>query len=154
MKRLTASDRRKNKHKKSEKYPPKERRKYPRVFMNLPFEYWTQDNPHVRSGGIVLDASETGFRIHSIQTMAVGTQLKITVFYIFGYRLETFEVFAEIVWEDAPRNTKYLYGTKIIEAAEKHHNILKSILRHNSVKSPIHAPRESKSGDERSMTYR
>ncbi len=138
VKRLTFSDRRKNEHKKSEKYPPKERRKHSRIFMDLPFEYWTQDNPHVRSGGIVLDASQTGFRIHSIQNMGVGTQLKITVFYVFGYRLETFEVFAEIVWEDNPKNTKYLYGTKIVEAVERHHHILKGILRQHSAKAPVH----------------
>ncbi len=149
-----SADRRKYQHGNSGKCPPEERRRYPRVLMDLPFEYWTQDNPHVRSGGIILDASEIGFRIHSIQNMDIGTQLKITVFYICRYELETFEVFSEIVWENADKNRKYLYGTKIIEAAERHHHILKNILRQNSVKAPIHEAAKDKLGKARSMTYR
>ena len=130
-----------------------DRRKYARVLLDLPFEYQTQYNPRAR-GGIVIDASEIGFRIHSIQNMDIGAQLKITVFYICGYELETFEVFSEIMWENADKNRKYLYGTKIIEAAERHHNILKNILRQNSVKAPIHQAAMDKLGKARSMTYR
>jgi len=154
MKSLKPSaDRRKYQHKDSEKYPPEDRRKYPRVFTDLPFEYWTQDNSHVRSGGIVLDASEIGFLVHSIQNMGIGTQLKITVFYICGYKLETFEVFAEIVWENADKR-KYLYGIKIIEVVEKDRNKLKGILSRNSVKAPINEANKNKSGKERSIMYR
>lgn len=136
----------------SGKRPPENRRKYPRVFTDLPLEYWTQDNSHVRTGGIVLDASEVGLRIHSIQNMSVGTQLKITVFYIWEYKLETFEVFAEIVWENAHK-TKYLYGIKLIEVMEKDRNKLKGILSQNSVKAPMIEAPKNKSEKERSRMY-
>ncbi len=155
MKSLKPSaDGRKLQHQSSGKFPPEDRRKHPRIFTDLPFEYWTQDNPHVFSGGIVLDASEVGFRIYSIQNMSIGTQLKITVFYIRGYELETFELFAEIVWENADKRTRHQYGTKIIEVTEKHHNILRSILRQNSFKAPTREADKNKSGEERSMIYR
>jgi len=154
MKTLKPSaHRRKYQHEDSGKPPSENRRKYPRVFTDLPLEYWTQDNSHIRSGGIVLDASEVGFRIHSIQNMGVGTQLKITVFYICGYELETFEVFAEIVWENADKR-KYLYGIKIIEVVEKDRNKLIGILRQNSVKARINEAHKNKSGSERSRMYR
>ncbi len=135
------------------KRPPENRRKYSRVFTDLPLEYWTQDNSHIRTGGIVLDASEIGLRIHSIQNMSVGTQLKITVFYIYEYKLETFEVFAEIVWENAHKR-KYLYGIKLIEMMEKDRNKLRSILGQNSVKTPLSEADKNKSGKERSRMYR
>jgi len=154
MKSLKPSaDRRKYQHEDSGKPPSENRRKYPRVFTDLPLEYWTQDNSHIRSGGIVLDASEIGFRIHSIQNMGAGTQLKITVFYICGYELETFEVFAEIVWENADKR-KYLYGIKIIEVVEKDRSKLIGILRQNSVKARINEVNKNKSGKEKSRMYR
>lgn|SRR5512139_1652833 len=155
MKSLKPSaDRRKYQHEDSGKHLPEDRRKYPRVFTDLPLEYWTQENSHIRSGGMVLDASEIGFRIHSIQNMGIGTQLKITVLYVCGYKLETFEVFAEIVWESADKNRKYLYGIKIIEAVETDRSKLIGILRQNSVKAPINEANKNKSGKERLRMYR
>jgi len=42
----------------------KEKRKYPRVYMDLPVDYWVRYDPSAH-GGIVIDASETGFLIYS-----------------------------------------------------------------------------------------
>jgi len=67
--------------------------------------------------------------------------------------LETFEVFAEIVWENADKS-KYLYGIKIIEVVEKDRNKLIGILRQNSVKARINEAHKNKSGSERSRMYR
>jgi hypothetical protein len=136
------------------KCPPEDRRRYPRVSTDLPLEYWTQENSHVRSGGIVLDASDIGFRIHSIQNMGIGTQLKITVFYICEYKLETLEVFAEIVWENANKNRKYLYGMKIIEMMEKDRSKLIGILKQNSIRALFDEANKNKSGKERSRMHR
>jgi hypothetical protein len=110
-------------------YQPEKRRKYPRVLMDLPFEYWTQDNHHTRRGGIVINASQIGFLIHSIQNMCIGTQLKITVFYIRGYELADLEVFAEIVWKNPDKKKgMYIYGLKFIGILKEDCYRLKGLL--------------------------
>jgi hypothetical protein len=131
-----------------------DRRKCTRISVDLPLEYWTQYNPHVRSGGIVLDASEIGFLIHSIEDMPVGTQLMVAVLYIWGYGLTNLGVWAEIVWKNVDKKGEYLYGLKFIEVLEKDRNKLKGILRQNSVKTTMNDANKNKWREERSMMYR
>ncbi len=112
-----------------EKYQPETRRKYPRVLMDLPFEYWTQDNPHARRGGIVRNASETGLLIRSIENMRTGTQLNIDLFYIWGYEFANLEVFAEIVWKNVDKEKgMYIYGLKLIGILKEDSYKLKGLL--------------------------
>jgi hypothetical protein len=115
----------------------RDRRKRPRVLLGLPFEYWTQYNPHIRCGGIVLDASEIGFLIYSPEDMPIGTQLKIVVIYIWGYGLTNLGVWAEIVWKNEKKEGKYLYGLKLIEVFGENRNKLRGLLRHNSMKNTV-----------------
>ncbi len=131
-----------------------DRRKCARILVDLPFEYWAQYNPHVRSGGIVLDASETGFLIHSVEDMPVGTQLMVAVLYIWGYGLTNLGVWAEIVWKNVDKKGEYLYGLKFIEVVEKDRNKLIGILRQNLVKTTINEANKNKWRKERSMMYR
>jgi hypothetical protein len=89
-----------------------DRREYPRVLMDLPFEYLTEYSPRAR-GGIVMDASEVGFLIRSTENMLVGTQLKIVVLYPDEYSLAKLDVFARIIWKEFDdRESRYLYGLK------------------------------------------
>jgi hypothetical protein len=110
------------------KYQRENSRKYPRVFVDLPFEYWTRDNPHARRGGIVINASQIGFLIHSIENMPVGTHLNLNLFYILGYGLANLEVFVEIVWKNLDKNWGYLYGLKFIGILKEDHFKLKGLL--------------------------
>jgi len=74
----------------------KDRRKYPRVHMDLPLEYRVNYDARAH-GGIVIDASEGGFLIYSTEDIPIGTELKIAVLFSAEYELAKFEVFAEII---------------------------------------------------------
>ncbi len=109
-----------------------DRRKYPRVLLDLPFEYRTEYSRRAR-GGIVIDACEVGFLIHSTENMPAGTQLKIVVWYPNEYRLGMLEVFARIVWKRFDeREKRYLYGLKFNGILAEDDYKLKGLLRSNS----------------------
>jgi len=113
-----------------------ERRKSPRVLLDLPLEYRTQYSPRTR-GGIVIDASEVGFLIHSIENMLVGTQLKIVVLYPLGYGLGNLEVSGEVVWKKVDKKERrYLYGFKFNGILKEDRYKLKGLLKHELV-SPL-----------------
>jgi hypothetical protein len=111
------------------KEPFKDRRRYPRVYMDLPVEYRMKYPPFVR-GGIVIDASETGFLIYSTEPIPVGTKLKVAVLYPKEYELAFFEVFAEIIWKKvvAKQEEGYQYGLKFIEILEEDYSKLRELL--------------------------
>ena len=102
------------------------------MLLDLPFEYRTEYSPRVR-GGIVIDACEIGFLIHSTENMLVGTRLKIAVLYPDEYRLGKLEVYARIVWKMFDQKEKrYLYGMKFNEILAEDDDKLKGLLRSNS----------------------
>ena len=108
----------------------KDRRQYPRVVMDLPIEYRVGYPPHAR-GGIVVDASETGFLIYSPDSMPVGTKLKAAVLFRKEYELAIFEVFAEIIRKGfaAGQEKGYQYGLKFVQILEKDHRRLRELLK-------------------------
>ncbi len=108
----------------------RERRKYPRSFLNLPFEYRVRDLPHAH-GGLVVDASEGGFLIHSVEDMPVGLKLNIVLLFTRGFELTNLQVSAEIVRKDlcSDNGSKgYQYGLKIIQMVEEDRWKLKELL--------------------------
>jgi hypothetical protein len=108
------------------------RRKYPRVLLDLPFEYRTEYSSRAR-GGIVIDACEVGFLIHSTENLLVGTRLEIVVLYPKEYSLETLEVFARIVWKRFDiKEKRYLYGLKFNGIWAEDDYKLKGLLRSSS----------------------
>jgi len=112
------------------------RRKYPRVLLDLPFEYRTEYSRRVR-GGIIVDACEVGFLIHSTENMLVGTRLKIIVLYPEDYSLAKLEVFARIVWKRFDvKEKRYLYGLKFNGILAEDDYKLKALLRGNSEPPP------------------
>jgi hypothetical protein len=107
-----------------------ERRKHPRVCMDLPLEYLANHHSRAR-GGIVVDASETGFLIYSIEDIPVGTNLKIDVLFSRGYELANFEVFGKIVWRKVDvgeRANTYRYGLTFVQIVEEEYWKLKKLL--------------------------
>jgi hypothetical protein len=108
----------------------KERRKYPRSPVDLPFEYRVKDLPHAH-GGLVVDASEGGLLIHSMEDMPVGLILNVVLLFTKGFELTNLEISAEIV-RKGPNSNKgskgFHYGLKIIQIMEEDRWKLKQLL--------------------------
>jgi len=105
----------------------KDRRKYPRIFIDLPLEYRDGDDSCLR-GAMVVNAGEGGFLIESPRDIAVGTELSMTVLYPKGFELANFKVTAKIVWkepywrEDLKRDRSskgYQYGLEFIQILDE-----------------------------------
>jgi len=107
-----------------------EKRKHPRVNINLPLEYRVSDTPKARAG-MAINASESGLLVHSIKDMPVGTKLNIAVFFPKGFALANFEVFAEVVWKEnywQENRQECEFGLKFIQILEEDHQKLKRLL--------------------------
>ena len=97
-----------------------ERRKAPRVLLDLPLEYRVVDASFAH-GGVVVNASEVGLLINSIKNIPVGTKLNIVVLFPEEFELRNFEVLAEIMWKDIYSEEDwegYRYGLKFIRILE------------------------------------
>lgn len=98
--------------------------------MDLPLEYLANHDSRVR-GGIVVDASETGFLIYSTEDIPIGTNLKIAVLFPKGYELANFEVFGKIIWKKVDvgeRANTYQYGLEFIRILKEDYSKLKNLL--------------------------
>ena len=107
-----------------------ERRKSPRLLMDLPLEYRVVNAPYAH-GGIVVNGSEQGFLIYSVKDMPIGTKLTIVVLFPKGYELTNFEVVAEIVrkdlhWEEDWEG--FEYGLRFLQILEEDRQKLKHLL--------------------------
>jgi hypothetical protein len=111
----------------------KDRRQCPRMYMDLPLEYRAGYGSHAR-GGIVIDASETGFLIYSPDPIPVGTELKIAVLFPKEYELAMLEVSAEIIRKEfvAKQEKGYEYGIKFIQILEEDCKKLRELLQGSS----------------------
>jgi hypothetical protein len=108
----------------------KDRRKYPRVHIDLPLEYRVKYDARAH-GGIVIDASEGGFLIYSTEDIPIGTKLKIAVLFSAEYELAKFEVFAEIIWKKADvekGEEGYQYGLRFVQVLEEDYRKLGNLL--------------------------
>jgi hypothetical protein len=107
--------------------------------MYLPLEYQLKHFPRA-CGGIVIDASETGFHIYSTENIPMGTKLKIDVLFPKRYELANFEVVAEIVWKKVSvdmRGKGFQYGLKFIQILEEDSKKLKDLLSDRSTSEDI-----------------
>jgi hypothetical protein len=108
----------------------KERRKYPRFNLDFPLEYRVSDGPSA-FGGIVVDGSEIGLRIHSVKNMSVGAKLNITVIFPKEFQVANFDVVAEIIWKENYSTISwdgYRYGLKFVLIKEEDLQKLKQLL--------------------------
>ena len=106
------------------------RREYPRVHMDLPLEYRVKHDARAH-GGIVIDASESGFLIYSTEDIPIGTKLRIAVLFSAEYELAKFEVFTEIIWKnaDVERGEEgYQYGSRFVQVLEEDYRKLGKLL--------------------------
>ena len=100
-----------------------ERRRYPRIVINLPLVYQEKDGSCLR-GGIVVNAGEGGFLIESTRDIPVGTELNVTVLFSKGFELANFKTVTKIVREEPYRKEDrkgnqvwegYQYGLEFIQ---------------------------------------
>jgi len=110
-----------------ESYNNTERRKHPRIVIDLPLEYHEKDKSCLH-GGMVINAGEGGFLIESTRDIPVGTELSITVLFAKGNRLDDFKVVARIVWKKVcskeDSNGKqfwrgYRYGLEFVQMSDE-----------------------------------
>ena len=106
----------------------REKRKYPRVHMDLPADYWIKQDSYAH-GGIVIDASETGFLIHSIEDIPIGTKLKIAVLFPKEYELANFEVSAEVIRKKIAESGEggYQYGIRFTKILQEDYGKLREL---------------------------
>jgi hypothetical protein len=107
-----------------------DRRKYPRVHMDLPLEYRVKYDGDAH-GAIVIDASEGGFLVCSIEDIPIGTKLEMTVLFSAEYELAKFEVFGEIIWKngDVEKGEEARqYGVRFIQILEEDYWKLRKLL--------------------------
>jgi PilZ domain len=112
-----------------------DRRRYPRVHMDLPLEYRVEYDAQAH-GAIVRDASEGGFLICSLEDIPIGAKLEMTVLFSAEYELVQFEVSGEIIWKNADAEKGnvekggdgYQYGLKFIQILEEDYWKLRALL--------------------------
>lgn len=75
-----------------------EKRRYPRVTVDLPFEYDRGDS--VSHHGGALNASEGGLLVYLPEKMEVGQVLSLRLFLSSGFEFNTVEATVKVVWVD------------------------------------------------------
>ena len=75
-----------------------EKRRYPRVNVNLPFEYDRGDS--IINHGGALNASEGGLLVYFPEKMEIGETLSLRLFFPSGFEFKSIEATVKIVWVD------------------------------------------------------
>ncbi len=108
----------------------REKRKHPRLNMELPLEYRVSEAPNLY-GAMVVNVSESGLLIHSVKDLTIGAKLNIAVLFPKGLEFSNVEVLAEIVWKDIyweENREKYQFGLKFVLISEENQQKLKQLL--------------------------
>jgi len=96
--------------------------------MDLPVDYWVRHDTYAH-GGIVLDASEAGFLIYSVEDIPIGTKLKIAVLFPREYELANLEVAAEIIRKKVSQEGEegYQYGIRFTKIMKEDYKKLREL---------------------------
>lgn len=107
-----------------------DKRKHPRVVLDLPLEYRVTNFPNVH-GALIVNGSEMGLLIESVKDIPIGTNLNVAVLFPKGYELTNFEVLAQVVWKEIywKENWEgYQYGLEFVSMREHDHWKLRQLL--------------------------
>jgi c-di-GMP-binding flagellar brake protein YcgR len=108
-----------------------ERRKHPRISVELPLSYSRVNNKELL-GGIVANASGGGVLVYLPERMEIGAVLKIEIFYLNVLELDAVNAIAKVVWNDlANRESpgEHRYGLEFQYIDEKDYNRLLALLK-------------------------
>ena len=130
---LTAVRRRKGKDKSKFKEGTfiVERRKHPRIKVELPLDYSPVESEET-AGGIVANASEGGLLVYLPEAIEVGTLLKIEILFVKGLALNMIKAIVKVVWLDLAAKKawgEYRYGLEFQSFQEGDIRKLKALLR-------------------------
>jgi len=107
-----------------------ERRKDPRLTLELPMDYSIESVD--RYGGVAANASKGGVLAYLPEPIVVGTSLKIEILYAKESELNSIRAIAKVVWSDmAPREVwgEYRYGLEFQSFQEGDLQKLKKLLK-------------------------
>jgi c-di-GMP-binding flagellar brake protein YcgR len=108
-----------------------ERRKYPRVTVDLPIEYRRMDSS-VGQTGRAQNASGGGLLLYLPEQMAIGQELRIKLFFTSGVELSAIEMVAQVAWTDIHLGREwgdYRAGVKFIDISPENLEKLKNLIR-------------------------
>ncbi len=130
---LTAVRRKKGKEKSSSKEGIfiVERRKHPRIRVELPLDYSLVDSEETH-GGLIADISEGGLLVYLPQALKLETLLRIQILFVKGMELNSIKAIAKIVWSDLVTKTiseENRYGLEFQSFIEGNLQKLKTILK-------------------------
>ena len=107
-----------------------ERRKHPRINVDLPVEYARSDL--VVKDGRAIDASEGGLLVYFPEQMEIGQHLKLKIFFTPGYDLNTIEALVEVVWMDIHLGKDWgecRAGVKFVDISQESLDRLRNFMR-------------------------
>jgi c-di-GMP-binding flagellar brake protein YcgR len=107
-----------------------ERRKHPRVSVELPLNYSLGDTKE--NGGITANVSEGGLLVYLSEKIDIGSRLKIEILFIEGMELNTIKGTVKGIWsESAAKGSwgKYRYGLQFESFHEGDLDKLKMLLK-------------------------
>jgi c-di-GMP-binding flagellar brake protein YcgR len=108
-----------------------ERRKHPRVNIDLPVVYLQMDSI-LRNNGRAFNVSEGGLLIYLPDPVEIGQHLKMILSFISETRLDSIEMITEVVWRDITFDMvwgDFRCGVKIVDIAPEEMIKLKDFLR-------------------------
>jgi c-di-GMP-binding flagellar brake protein YcgR len=108
-----------------------ERRRHPRISIELPFDYSLFEKGEEHRG-ILADASEGGLLVYLLEKIDVGSLLRIEILFSRGTELVTIESIVKVVWSDlAARESwaEYRYGLQFLSFFQGDVHKLKMLLK-------------------------
>ncbi len=113
-----------------------ERRRYPRVFIDLPLEYRDRRDSCLR-GAIVVNAGGGGFLMETVRDIPLGTELNVAVLFPKRFELADLKVVAKIVRKGSHRKEDwsgclywegFRYGLEFIQILDEDRRKLSLLL--------------------------
>ncbi len=98
-----------------------EKRRHPRVNLDLTIEYF-RTNSRFSHSGRLMNASEGGLSIYFPEQMEIGERLKLRLFRILGPAVNTVGPLGEVVWVDPHLDETWLdyqSGVKFVDISSE-----------------------------------
>jgi len=108
-----------------------EKRKHPRLNIDLPVEYYQIDST-AHSNGQAINASEGGLLLYLPEQMEIGQYLRLKLFFTSGSELNATEMLVKVVWMDIHLGKdwgNYRTGVRFINISPEDMTKLKNLLR-------------------------
>jgi hypothetical protein len=108
-----------------------ERRRHPRICVELPFDYSRVEGVEGHRG-IMAEASEGGLLVFLLEKIEIGALLRIEILFAKETELTTIRAIVKVVWSDLAAKeswAEYQYGLQFLSFFEGDLNKLKVLLK-------------------------